>query len=97
VKAWDRAVGSWAMGSADWRLRRTSCACGQKKDLLATPFQRCLHGEKAAVSEVEVPWRVSVSSSSVSSRYWGSSGSSDRARVRRVTVRGRDSSDANAW
>jgi hypothetical protein len=40
---------------------------------------------------------VSVSSSSVSSRYWGSSGSSDRARVRRVTVRGRDSSDANAW
>jgi hypothetical protein len=36
--------------------------CGQKKDLLATPFQRCLHGEKVAGAgfevEVDVLWRV---------------------------------------
>jgi hypothetical protein len=43
------------MGSADWRLGRISCVCGQKKDQLATPFQRCLHGEKTVVAEVEVP------------------------------------------
>jgi len=46
-----------------------SCVCGQKKDQLATPFQRCLHGEKAVVvvvvevAEVELPsssaWRYS--------------------------------------
>jgi len=43
------------MESADWRLGRMSCVRGQKKDLLATPFQRCLHGEKAGGSEAEVP------------------------------------------
>jgi hypothetical protein len=35
--------------------------CGQKKDLLATPFQRCLHGEKVAGAGFEVEVEVEVS------------------------------------
>jgi hypothetical protein len=66
VKVSGMVVGSWVMEFEGSQLRRMSCCCRRKKDLLATPFQRCLDGvvfvpaDEAAVVveevEVEVEW-----------------------------------------
>jgi hypothetical protein len=64
VKVLGMVVGSWVMEFEGSQLRRMSCCCRQKKDLLATPFQRCLDGvvfvpadEAVMVVEgVEVEW-----------------------------------------
>jgi hypothetical protein len=66
VKVLGMVVGSWVMGFEGLQLRRMSCCCRRKKDLLATPFQRCLDGvvlvpaDEAVMVvegvEVEVEW-----------------------------------------
>ena len=64
MKVLGMVVGSWVMGFEGLQLRRMSCCCRRKKDLLATPFQRCLDGvvlvpadEAVMVVEgVEVEW-----------------------------------------
>jgi hypothetical protein len=62
VKVSDMVVGSWVMEFEGSQLRRMSCCCRRKKDLLATPFQRCLDGvvfvpaDEAVMVVEEVEW-----------------------------------------
>ena len=66
MKASGMVVGSLVMEFEGSQLRRMSCCCRRKKDLLATPFQRCLDGvvfvpaDEAVMVveevEVEVEW-----------------------------------------
>jgi hypothetical protein len=44
VKVSGMVVGSWVMEFEGSQLRRMSRCCRRTKDLLATPFQRCLDG-----------------------------------------------------
>jgi hypothetical protein len=54
VKGLGMAAGSLVMKFEGSQLRRKSCCVGRKKDLLATPFQRCLEGVVLVPVEVVV-------------------------------------------
>jgi hypothetical protein len=78
VKVSGMVVGSWVMEFEGSQLGRMSCCCRRKKDLLATPFQRCLDGvvfvpaDEAVMMveevEVEMEWEWECLCPSTASR-----------------------------